>query len=343
MVENSAKTSEEGRTAEGVLDDAVEPVPVPGRGREADTPTDIPARGWRDIALRVYRRIIQDRIGLIAAGVTFYAILGLFPAIVALVSFYGLVTDAGTLQDQIQFLAGYVPQDALSLLATELQRITDLRRESLGIAAIASIAVALWSVNSAVLALFQALNVAYGEAEERSIFRLYATGFTVTIGIVIVAVVVVNTIVVVPLLLSAIGFSDRTEMIMRLISAPLFFVLMVIAASVLYRIGPSRNNARWSWISLGSVLFSVLWIAVALGLSFYLSRFADYTATYGSLGAAIGLMLWIYGAVYVFLAGAEINAEIEHQTARDTTVGPDRPMGERGAHVADTLGAVSGE
>ncbi len=152
-----------------------------------------------------------------------------------------------------------------------------------------------------------------------------------------------NAVGVVPLLLSAFGYSDRAEMIMRLISAPLFFVLMVAAASVLYRIGPSRNNARWSWISLGSVLFSVLWIAVALGLSFYLSRFADYTATYGSLGAAIGLMLWIYGAVYVFLAGAEINAEIEHQTARDTTVGPDRPMGERGAHVADTIGAVSGE
>ena len=334
---------DEGRTAEGVLDDAVEPVPVRGRGRMAGNPTEIPARGWRDILVRVYKRIIQDRIGLIAAGVTFYVILGLFPAIVALVSIYGLLTDASALQDQIQFLAGYVPQDALSLLATELQRITDLRGGSLGIAAIASIAVALWSVNTAVLALFQALNVAYGEAEKRSIFRLYGIGIAVTLGIIVVAIIVVNTIIVLPLLLTALGFSERAEFIMRLLSAPLFFVLMTAAASVLYRIGPSRRDARWHWISLGSVLFSVLWIAVALGLSFYLSRFADYTATYGSLGAAIGLMLWVYAAVYIFLAGAEINAEIEHQTSRDTTVGPDRPMGARGAHVADTLGAVSGD
>lgn len=335
------KPGEEGRSAEGVLDDVVEPVPVPGRGREASSPVDIPARGWGDILRRVYKRIIQDRIGLIAAGVTFYAMLGLFPAIVALVSIYGLVTDASALQEQIQFLAGYVPQDALSLLSTELHRITDLRGGSLGIAAIASIAVALWSVNSAVLALFQALNVAYGEAEKRSIVRLYATGFTVTIGIIVVAVIVVNTIIVLPLLLSAVGFSERAEFIMRLISAPLFFIFMTVAASILYRIGPSRRDARWHWISLGSVIFSAIWIAVALGLSFYLSRFADYTATYGSLGAAIGLMLWIYAAVYIFLAGAEINAEIEHQTSHDTTVGPDRPMGERGAHVADTLGAVA--
>ncbi|MGX1305348.1 membrane protein [Amorphus suaedae] len=328
-------------TNEGILEDDPESVAVRGRGRTADNPTEIPWRGWRDILVRVYHRIIQDRIGLIAAGVTFYAMMGLFPAIVALVSIYGLVTDASSLQDQIQFLSGYLPRDALSLLSTELHRITQVRGGSLGIAAIASIAVALWSVNSAVLALFQSLNVAYGEAEKRSIFKLYSTGFLVTIGIIIVTVLVVNIIIVLPLLLSALGFSEETEFIMRLISAPLFFVLMVTAASILYRVGPSRRDAKWNWISLGSVLFSSLWIAVALGLSFYLSRFADYTATYGSLGAAIGLMLWIYAAVYIFLAGAEINAEIEHQTARDTTVGPDRPMGQRGAHVADTVGAVS--
>lgn len=343
MTGSGTRPGEEGWTTKGVLNDATEPVPVKGRGREAGNPSEIPARGWRDIFTRVYKRIIQDRIGLIAAGVTFYAILGLFPAIVALVSVYGLVTDASALQEQIQFLAGYLPRDALSLLATELRRITDLRGGSLGLAAVASIAVALWSVNSAVLALFQALNVAYGEAEKRSIFRLYGTGFAVTVGMIVFAVVVVNTIVVLPLLLRAIGFSERAEFVMRLISAPLFFVIMVAVASLLYRIGPSRRDARWTWISLGSVLFAVMWIAVALGLSFYLSRFADYTATYGSLGAAIGLMLWIYAAVYVFLAGAEINAEIEHQTSRDTTTGPERPMGQRGAHVADTVGAVSGK
>ncbi|MGX1100367.1 YihY/virulence factor BrkB family protein [Amorphus sp. MBR-141] len=343
VADSPASSGDEGRTTEGMLEDATERVPVRGRGREARNPTQIPARGWLDIFVRVYKRIIQDRIGLIAAGVTFYAMMGLFPAIVALVSIYGLVTDASTLENQIQFLAGYLPQDALSLLSTELHRITDLRGGSLGIAALASIAVALWSVNTAVLALFQALNVAYGEAEKRSIFRLYGTGFGVTIGIIVFAVVVVNTIVVLPLLLSALGFSERAEFIMRVISAPLFFVVMVAAASVLYRIGPSRRNARWNWISLGSILFSAVWIAVALGLSFYLSRFANYTATYGSLGAAIGLMLWIYAAVYIFLAGAEINAEIEHQTSRDTTTGPERPMGERGAHVADTVGALSGK
>lgn len=335
--------SQEGQTQEGVLEDVEEKVPAKGRGREARSPLQIPARGWKDILLRVYRRTMQDRLGLIAAGVTFYGIMGLFPAIVALVSVYGLLTDASALQDQISFLAGYLPPNVLDLLSTELQRISQSSDGSLGVAAIVSIVLALWSVSTAVRAAFQALNVAYGEAEERAIWRLYGTAFAVAIAIIILAVVVVNVIVVLPLLLNALGFSERSDFYMRLLSAPLFFVVMVASASVLYRLGPSRKDARWHWISFGSVLFSVIWIAAALGVSFYLSRFADYSATYGSLGAVIGLMLWIYVTAYIFLIGAEINAEIEHQTAVDTTVGPEKPMGERGAHVADTLGATSGD
>lgn len=311
-----------------------------GRGRNARRPAGIPRRGLFDVVWRVYRRIMEDQLGLIAAGVTFYAILGLFPAIVAMVSIYGLVTDASTLQEQLKWLSGYLPQEALSLISSELERITTVRGGSLGFAALISVGLALWSVNTAVLAVFKALNVAYGESEGRSLIRLYATGFAVTIGIILVSILVVNGIVVMPVVLLALGLGQGIELIMRLAMAPIFFVLMAAAASVLYRVGPSRRDARWRWISVGSILFALVWIAVALGLSYYLSRFADYTATYGSLGAAIGLMLWIYAAVYIFLAGAELNSELEHQTARDTTVGPDRPMGERDAHVADTLGAL---
>jgi len=335
-------TSEEGRPQEGVLEDVEESVPVQGRGRRAESPMAIPLKGWKDILLRVYRRAMADRLGLIAAGVTFYGVMGLFPAIVALVSIYGLLTDASALQGQIQFLSGYLPPSVLELLGTELQRISQARDGSLGLAALLSLLVALWSVNTAVRAVFQALNVAYGEAEKRPIWRLYATTFAVAVGIIIMAVVVVNVVIILPVLISAVGFSERTDFYMRLLSAPIFFIVMVAAASVLYRIGPSRSSARLHWISFGSVLFSVIWIAAALGVSFYLSRFADYSATYGSLGAVIGLMLWIYVTAYIFLAGAEINAEIEHQTSHDTTVGPEKPMGERGAHVADTLGATSG-
>ncbi|MEW5420842.1 YihY/virulence factor BrkB family protein [Amorphus sp. 3PC139-8] len=311
-----------------------------GRGRSARWPNAIPARGLLDVVWRVYRRIVEDQLGLIAAGVTFYAILGLFPAIVALVSIYGLLTDASTLQEQLKWMSGYLPQEALGLISSELERITTVRGGSLGFAALISIGLALWSVNTAVLAVFKALNVAYGESETRSLLRLYATGFAVTIGIIVCSILVVNGIVVMPVVLLALGIGQGVELIMRLAMAPLFFLLMAAAASVLYRIGPSRRDARWRWISVGSVVFASVWIAVALGLSYYLSRFADYTATYGSLGAAIGLMLWIYAAVYIFLAGAELNSELEHQTARDTTIGPDRPMGERKAHVADTLGAL---
>ncbi|MDQ0316369.1 YihY/virulence factor BrkB family protein [Amorphus orientalis] len=330
-----------GRTDVTSLEDVTEEELVQGRGRQARDPRAMPWRAWRDVAWRVYKRIILDRVGLIAAGVTFYAILGLFPAIVALVSVYGLLTDTSALQEQLQWLSGYVPEDALTLLSNELRRIAQARPDSLGIAALISTAVALWSVNTAVLALFNALNVAYGETEKRSLPRLYGTGFAVTLGIILFAVITVNSIVVLPVVLVAVGLDGRVDFFMRIAMAPIFFCLMVAAASVFYRIGPSRRDARWRWITLGSVVFAAVWITAALSLSFYLSRFADYSATYGSLGAAIGLMLWIYAAVYIFLIGAELNSELEHQTAEDTTVGRDRPLGQRGAHVADTLGRLA--
>lgn len=311
----------------------------PGRGREAKSPTEIPSLGWKDILWRVYDGFNEDRVMAVAAGVVFYGVLALFPAITALVSIYGLVSDPSTIREHLNALGSVVPPDALNIIGEQIDRITKNGGGKLGLASAFGILVALWSANSGMKAVFDALNVAYDEQEKRGFFKLNLIALCFTLGSIAFLMLAIGAMVVVPIVLQTLGFGSFTETLFRVLRWPVLFVVVVLVLAVLYRFGPSRREPRWRWVTPGSIVATVLWIIGSLLFSWYLSNFADYNATYGSLGAAIGMMMWLWLSAMAILVGAEINAEIEHQTAHDTTEDKaNKPLGTRGATMADTVG-----
>src|SRR5438477_2184721 len=313
----------------------------PGRGRGADTPTRIPARGWKDILWRTYEEISADRLFMIAAGVTFYAMLAFVPAITALVSLYGLFAKASTIDQHLSFIASFMPASAYELISDQITRIAGNNDGKLTFAFVFGLGLALWSANAGMKAIFDALNIVYDEDEKRGFIKLNLISLTFTLGAVLALLVAIGAIVVLPLVLPYVGLgSGQQSWLLPLLRWPALFILVMLGLALIYRFGPSRKDPEWRWVSVGSVFASFAWLAISALFSWYLSRFADYNATYGSLGAVIGLMMWIWLSVSVILIGAELNAEIEHQTARDTTVGHGKPLGARGAVMADTVGAA---
>jgi membrane protein len=314
-----------------------------GRGRNAAEPTHIPWRGWKDILWRTYEQISADRLMLIAAGVVFYAILATVPAITALVSMYGLFTPARTINAQLNFLADVMPAASYALISDQVVRIAGNSDGKLTFAFLLGLGVALWSANAGVKSIFDALNVVYDEDEKRGIVTLNLVSLTFTAGAIVSLLLALGAVVVLPLVLAFAGFDAKSYAgALPLLRWPALFVLMIAGLAILYRFGPSRRRAKWRWVSVGSVFAALAWIALSLAFSWYLSKFADYNATYGSLGAVIGLMMWMWISTLVILIGAELNSEIEHQTARDSTVGAEKPLGVRGAVMADTVGAAQG-
>ena len=311
----------------------------PGRGRSADAPTQIPSRGWKDILWRTYEEISKDRLFLIAAGVVFYAMLAVVPAITALVSLYGLFAKASTISAHLSFIASFMPGSAYELIGDQITRIAGNNDGKLTFAFIIGLGVALWSANAGMKSIFDALNIVYDEDEKRGFIKLNMISLTFTLGAVLALLVAIGAVVALPLVLAYLGFAaERQAWLLTLLRWPALFVLVMLGLALLYRFGPSRKDAEWRWVSVGSVFASFAWLAISALFSWYLSKFADYNATYGSLGAVIGLMMWIWLSVSMILIGAELNAEIEHQTARDTTEGGGKPLGARGAVMADTVG-----
>jgi len=308
------------------------------RGRYAPTPSAIPARGWKDILWRVYERLTEDRILSIAAGVTFYILLAIFPAIAALVAIYGLFADPATIAKHVEDVASFVPGGGVDILRDELNRVAAQPRGTLGLAFVVGLGISLWSANAGVKAIIDALNIAYAEREKRSFIKLTAVSFVFTLAGIAGAIVALGVVVVLPLVLQFIGLQSATETIVAVAKWPVLFVGAAFAIAVLYRYGPSRAQAKWRWVSWGSALAAAAWIGLSLLFSWYATNFGSYNKTYGSLGAVVGFMTWIWISTIVLLIGAELDAEIEHQTCRDSTVGPPKPMGARGATMADTIG-----
>ncbi len=311
-----------------------------GRGREATTPTDIPAKGWKDVLWRTYEEITKDRILAVAAGVTFYALLALFPAIAALVSIYGLFADPATIQDHLNGLSGALPGGALEIIGEQVRRITSQGGGALGFAFFSGLAISLWSANAGMKAVFDALNVAYGEEEKRSFIALNLRSLAFTLGIIVFILVAVGAIVVIPIILNLIGMGRATEWIISIARWPVLLASIMLLLAALYRYGPSRETAQWRWISSGSIVAAVVWVVASMLFSWYVANFGSYNETYGSLGAVIGFMTWMWLSTTIVLVGAEVNAEIEHQTVQDTTERRGKPLGARGANVADSVGAA---
>ena len=310
------------------------------RGRGASHPAEIPAKGWKDIALRTYRDIGENRLPLIAAGVTFFTLLAIFPAVAALVSCYGLVADVGSINEHLASLQGVLPSGAIEIIGDQVKRIAAKGGGSLGLTFFTSLVISLWSANAAMKAMFDALNVVYEEEEKRSFVMLNLRSLTFTIGALLFTIFALSSIVVLPLVFTFVGISDTAWLLAQL-RWPAMLLVVLGGLSLLYRYGPSRERPRWRWVGVGGAVAGVLWLIASILFSWYVSSFGNYNETYGSLGAAIGFMTWIWISTTIVLLGGEINAEMEHQTAHDTTTGAPLPMGARRARMADTLGAVA--
>lgn len=308
------------------------------RGHDADAPTDIPKRGWKDVLIRTYEQVGEDRLLAVAAGVVFYGLLALFPAITALVSSYALFAEPGTIKEHLSSLSGMLPAGGLSIVQDQVERVLSKGDTKLGVAFLISLLLAVWSANGGMKAVIDALNVVYDETEKRGFFKLNAVSLAFTLGGLIAILAAIGLVVAAPVVLSTIGLGPIGDALLKYGRWPVLALMVLLGLAVLYRFAPSRRSPQWRWVSVGSAAAAFTWLADSALLSFYLANFANYDATYGSLGAAIGLMMWMWMSTIVVLFGAELNSEIEHQTARDST-GSAKPIGERGAAMADSIGS----
>ena len=310
-----------------------------GRGREAEKPSEMPGRGWRDIVIRIFKEFSNDRILANAGSVTYFALLALFPAITSLVSLYGLAADLKTINAHLALLSGIVPEGGMRIITEQLQRLIDKGPQTLGFGFISGLAIALWSANGGIKALFDILNIVYDEKEERSFFKLNALTLSFTFGAIAFLLASLAIVIVLPIVIEYFGVaSDTAQSMVLLLRWPFLLAAVMFGLALIYRFGPCRDKPKWRWVSWGSATAAVLWVIVSSLFSWYAQNFGKFDETYGSLGAAIGFMTWLWMTSIVILLGAEINAELEHQTARDTTEGPPQPLGARGAKMADTIG-----
>lgn len=311
-----------------------------GRGREATAPIAIPPSGWKDIVWRLFRGVAEDRILLTAAGVSFYLLLALVPTLTAFVSIYGLFNNRADVVGHIELLSGIVPPGALSIVRDQLTRLTIEDNQTLGITLIIALALAFWSASAGIRAMFEAMNVAYHEKERRSLPLVYGLALLFSVGGAAAAFLVIAVVLLMPPLLVFLPGGAGLAWTVRLAAYAAMLLVISLGIGALYRWGPSREQAKWRWITPGAG-FAVLSLGVTSVLfSWYVTNFTDDNATYGSLGAMIGLMTWLWISSTLVILGAELNSEIEHQTAQDSTTGAEKPLGERGAHMADSVGRV---
>lgn len=305
------------------------------RGRLAKRPRELPRAAWKEILLRVKNEIAADNLSMIAAGAAFYGLLAVFPAIAAIVSLYGLFTDPATVAQHVDMLATVLPEQARTVLDRQLRSVTEAGDQALTFGAITSLGLALWSSSKGVKSLMTALNVVYDEHERRSFIKLNAVALFLTLTMLLVVILSLAAVAVLPAILDLLGLPPIAEALARWLRWPLLAVVAVVALGLLYRYAASRNPPQWRWVTWGAVVATVLWLAGSALFSWYVSNFGSYNETYGSVAAIVVLMMWMWLSAYVVLLGGELNAEMEHQTRHDTTVGKPKPLGSRDAYVAD--------
>ncbi|MGY1807523.1 YihY/virulence factor BrkB family protein [Blastococcus sp. SYSU D00669] len=337
----AAAAAEEERAARPRPDADRVPPDVPSEkelpGVTAEKPTQIPFKGWKQIVKRAWAENKADNMPIIAGGVAFFAFLAIFPALIAAISLYGLVASPETVARQVEDISAQLPDDAASLIGDQLESITENAGGALTFGLIVSILAALWSASGGVNNMVAAINIAYDEVETRNFVKMRALSLGLTLGAIVFVLLTVGLLAVVPAVLDALPLGVVGTILGQVIRWVLLLLVMAGSLAVLYRVAPDRDAPRLSWVSLGSVVVTVVWALVSLGFSLYVNNFGSYDKTYGAIAGVIVLMLWLYLTCYLILLGAEINAEAEHQTARDTTEGHPEPMGERNATVADTL------
>jgi membrane protein len=277
---------------------------------------------WKSIVLEIYEAMSQDRLLAVAAGIVFFGLLALFPGITAFVSFYGLFATPSTISDHLALAAGIMPAGAYTIVQEQVARILAKGDTQLSVAFLAGTAVAVWSANAGMKAMMDALNVIYGVPETRGFFRLNAISLALTLGAFALLLAAIAGIVVFPLVMAIFGIDGLTESLVPLLRWPALLVGILLALSVLYRFGPAPHGARWRWITPGSVFAAIAWVLGSGLLSWYLANFANYDATYGSLGAAMGLMMWMWMSSTVVLLGAQFNVVLDRRAAQAASLIP---------------------
>jgi membrane protein len=284
--------------------------------QEAASPADIPPKGWWLIIKRTAVQASENDLLSQAAAVTFYGLLGIFPAVTAMVSLYGLLADPQAIADHLDALSGIIPGGGMDIIEDQVKHLVDSPPAKLGVGALIGLATAIWSANQGSKAFFSALNVVYGEKERRSFIVLTAQSLAFTVGAMIFILLALLAVIGIPIILSFIGLTSDTTELLALTRWPLILVVTVFFLACLYRFGPSRAKPKWRWVTWGSVLSALAWVGLSAGFSWYVEHFGNYNKTYGSLGAAIGFMTWIWLSTTVMLIGAQLNAETEAQGKR---------------------------
>lgn len=312
------------------------------RGRDADKPSDIRKKGWKDILIRVKNQLGEHHVSIVAAGVTFYAFLAIFPAIAAVVSLYGLLVDPATVEQQFAQLTDLLPSQAHDLLSGQLKSVASQSSSTLSFGVALSILAATWSAKNGMKSLIEGMNIVYNEKDKRGFLERMALTFVLTLCAVFITILSMTLVIGLPAALGNIRLSEPVALALRVVRWVILGAILLVSLAAVYRFAPDRAHAKWRWVSYGSVIAVVLWLTASSGFSYYVSNFSSYNETYGSLAAVVILLMWLYLSAFIILLGAEINAEMEHQTEKDSTTGPAKPLGERRAQEADTVGEAQG-
>lgn len=296
------------------------------------------APAWKDIVARTYKRVWDDNVGLVAAGVAFYAFFALLSLLGLIVLIYGFVADPHAVIVNVQSLTAILPTDVASVIGDQLMNAVTASEGRKGVAVVLAIAVGLYGGTNGAAAAITALNIAYEEKEKRSLLVFYLTAIGMTLCALVLSLFMLGATTAAAALGKLVPDASHLTVTGGKVLAELALVLLAAGvAATLYRFGPSREDAKWKWITPGSLVAAISWLVLTVAFGFYVGHFTDYHASYGSLGAVVALLTWMYLSAYAFIVGAELNSEIEHQTARDSTTGSPLPMGDRGAWAADNV------
>ncbi len=311
------------------------------RGRDATKPSQITAKGWKDTLYRIKDKVEDNRLSLISAAMSYFAFLAFVPAVSSIVLIYAWISDPAEISQHIATVGSFIPNDFQEILRQQLTTLASTAESTLRFSAIGALLFSLYSSSKACGAIIEAMNIIHEEKEERGFIKLNLISIALTFLGVLLSVVATLVVIALPALIGNFEFGDMIETVVAAVSWIVLLTFFSSYLAIIYRFGPCRKKPKWRWVSWGAVIASVFWALGSLGFSLYAAKFGDFNKTYGSLGAMIVLLVWFYISSFVILMGAEINAELEHQTTKDTTTGPPRPMGEREAFMADTVGASS--
>ena len=312
--------------------------PRQNRGRFATSPHQIPMRGWKDILVRSWGEVAANNIFLVAGGVTYAVLLALFPALAALVSIYGLLLDPEQVERQVAAMSNVLPAESTQMIGDQLHKLVSTSNGSLGISAGIALLLALWSASRGMSGLITALDIAYDEKETRGFFKLNFMAIGLTMVMLVGGTVIIALVGVLPAAIQFIGLASSAKWLLLTLEWPILIAVVMIGLAALYRYAPDRHPPHWRWVSPGAIVATFLWLLGSVAFTVYVSHFNSYDKTYGSLGGVVMMLTWLYLSAFVALFGAVINAQSERQTRADTTVGSPRPLGERRANAADTVG-----